>query len=221
MKISPAILVSTYDELEKQLNSVKNIFEYAQLDIMDGKFVSNKSFNYNEPEIDLNKFFNKRLPSNLKLELHLMVADPLTELKRWKKVKNIFRVIFHIESSKNPNEIIKNIKNNKWQVGIALNPKTPIESIAPFLKKLDVVLFMTVIPGKQGGKFIKKTSKKIQQLSKMPNAPTIAVDGAITKNNIQEVKKWGVEIFNIGGALMSTKNIKKALKEISSNNHVC
>ena len=88
-KIVPALLRTDFEDFKNDLHRVESFAEYAQIDVMDGVFVPTKSFS----EIDeINN-----LKSTTKFELHLMVEHPLVELKKWIDVKNIFRVIFHIE----------------------------------------------------------------------------------------------------------------------------
>jgi len=207
MNITPAILVSNFSELEKQLKKIKNIFKNVQLDIMDGVFVDNKSFNFNESK-DLSDYF-KELNIDTKFELHLMVKNPLEEIEKWKKVKNIFRVIFHIESDNDPNKVITKIKKYDWQTGIAINPTTELDKILPFINDIEVLQFMTVIPGKQGNLFVKEVGEKIQEISKLKDKPLIAVDGGVNENNILLIKNWGTDIFNIGSALIGSDNIKE------------
>ena len=216
MLIVPTLLVPTYNELAKQLKKVKPFFDYAQLDIMDGQLVENKSFNYNEDR-NFSKFFNDEIKIKLKYELHLIVKNPLNEIAKWKKVKNVFRVIFHIEADDDPAKIIAKICANGWQAGIALNPETPLRKITPYLNLIDVVLFMTVHPGQQGASFLPEVGEKIKIFNTGGGTtkPIIAVDGGINANNIAMVKSWGVEVFNIGSVLMNAKDIKKAYKELA------
>ncbi len=207
MNITPAILVSTYSELEKQLKKIEPFFEKVQLDIMDGVFVDNKSFNYNE-ERSLSEYF-KKLNIETKIELHLMVKNPLQEIEKWKDVENVFRVIFHIESDDRPNEVIIKIINSGWQVGMSINPDTELDKIMPYLNNIEVLQFMTVIPGNQENPFVEKVGEKIQKISKQENGPLISVDGGVNENNILLIKSWGVDIFNIGAVLMKSENIKE------------
>lgn len=220
MPIIPTLLVPTYQELEKQLKKVEPFFDYAHLDIMDGIFVDNKSFNYNQNK-NLKKYFNEEFKTKSKFELHLMVKNPLEEIAKWKEVKNIFRVIFHIEADDNPMETIAKIRKNNWQTGIALNPETPLSKITPYLNLVDVVLFMTVHPGQQGALFLPEVGEKIKQTSQLNIKPVIAIDGGINAKNIALVKSWGVEIFNVGSALMKAENIQEEynkLKQQINNN---
>lgn len=213
MQITPAILVSTYSELKKQLKKSESITKIVQLDIMDGVFVDNKSFDYNEDR-DLASFFNN-LDTKLEYELHLMVEHPLEAIDKWINVKNIYRVVTHIESKDNITETISKIKGNCWQAGLAMNPDTDIQKIKPYLEHIKIIQFMTVVPGKQGNSFKEDVKKKIQEISKLETKPLISVDGGINKDNIQSVKSWGVDIFNVGSALMGAEDIEKEYNNLS------
>jgi len=214
MQIIPTLLVPTYRELTKQLKQTEPLFDYVQLDIMDGVFVNNKSFDYNEPNTDLNQYLNHDLNTDMKFELHLMVKDPLTEIEKWKNIKNVFRVIFHIESDCNPKEVINKIRANCWQAGIAINPGTPLSQIKPYYDIINMVLFMTVVPGKQGNKFVPEVGEKVKKIKQSTKKLIIAVDGSVNKDTITEIKSWGVEVFNVGSALMGAEDINKAYKEL-------
>lgn len=205
-KIVPALLHDNFKDFKNKLNQVESFAEHVQIDVMDGVFVPTKSFS----EIDQ----INNLKSNLKLELHLMVKHPLQELEKWSEVKNIFRVIFHIESADKPQEVINYIRGKCWQVGIALNPDTDLSKIEPYLKVIDLVLFMTVYPGRQGALFVPKVLAKIKEIAQKPEHPLVAVDGGINKKNIVELQQAGVEIFNVGSALTLATNPQKAYDEI-------
>lgn len=188
--IAPAILVSNFNDFAGQVKQLEGIFEYTQIDVMDGIFVTGKSFS------EIKKI--NGLNSNLKFELHLMVERPLEELKKWTEVKNIFRVIFHIEAKDDPTETIEAIRKNGWQAGIALNPETPLTAIEPYYKLVDIIMFMTVHPGRRGAPYLPEVSEKIKEYSSWPDRPKCAVDGGINEQNMEELKSIGVEIFNIG-----------------------
>lgn len=206
MQIIPAILVNTFEEFTKQIKSISKHFSLVQIDVMDGELVPNKSFE------DIHKLETMdNLPD---LELHLMVSHPIQEIEKWEKIKAVKKIIFHIESKDDPLEIIRIARGKCWQVGLALNPKTPLTTVKPYLNLVNEILFMTVIPGKQGSTFIPEIGKKINELTNYPKYPLIAVDGGINEKNILEVKSWGVDIFCIGSALVLSKNIKQTKENL-------
>lgn len=206
LMIVPAILTPTFDEFEKQVKRLSPIFPLIQIDIMDGEFVDNKSFD----DIDrINEIEN--LPD---LELHLMVNHPLAEMEKWANVRNIKKIIFHIESLDDPNKVIAKINGRCAQTGIALNPETPLENVLPYLEHINEILFMTVHPGHQGAVFVPEVKNKILDFIKLESRPLCAVDGGINEKNIAEVKSWGVEIFCVGSAITKADDVEKAYKNI-------
>lgn len=204
--IIPTILVNKFSDLEKQAKEMEKIFEYIQIDVMDGIFVPNKSFE----EIDqINDLGLKG-----KLELHLMVNDPISEMEKWKDIKNVFSAIFHFESADDPQLVINYIRGKCWRAGVAIKPETPLSAIESILPLVDVILFMTVHPGRQGAPFVPEVLEKIRELVQKPQHPLIAVDGGVNKNNIAELQKIGVEIFSVGSALTMAPDLKKAYNEL-------
>ncbi len=207
-QIVPAILVPKFSKFKEQLKKVQNIFPLVQIDICDGHFVKNKTFKQRK---EINKLSFPCL-----LELHLMAKDPEKELKKWEKVKNIFRVYIHAETLKNNFDKIDNIiRKNGWQLGLVLNPETKIDKITKYLDKIDAALFMTVHPGTQGQKLIKPVLKKIKSFATKNKKILIAADGGINLENIVNLKKAGVVEFCIGGKLVMAEDINKTLKMFS------
>lgn len=204
-QIIPTILVPTFDEFAGQIKQLEN-FPLVQIDVMDGEFVDNKSFE------EIEKINELKNPPDF--ELHLMVRHPLAEIEKWAKIKNIRRVIFHIESDDKPAEVLSRITGRCCQVGIALNPETPLSAVEPHLKKICEVLFLTVHPGHRGAAFIPEVENKIKEFTQIKNRPLCAVDGGVSKNNIAELKNCGVEIFCIGSALTQSDDVKKTYQEL-------
>lgn len=204
-QIIPTILVPTFDEFAGQIEKLKD-FPLVQIDVMDGEFVDNKSFEEIEKINEL-----KNLPD---FELHLMVRHPLAEMEKWAKIKNIRRVIFHIESDDNPTAVLDKIGGLCQQAGIALNPETPLSAVEPYLNRINEILFLTVHPGHRGAAFIPAMENKIKEFVKIKNHPLCAVDGGINKNNIAELKNCGVEIFYVGSAITRANNVSEAYKEL-------
>ncbi|MAF50658.1 MAG: hypothetical protein CMH64_01070 [Nanoarchaeota archaeon] len=189
--IIPSIIAKNQKEFNKRFEKVKS-FSTFHLDIMDGKFVKNKSLN-----------FNFKLPKNKKFEAHLMVKNPKTWIK--KHGKKVNSIIVHYESNN-----IEKLLNKK--TSLAINPKTSIEEITPLLKKTNKILVMTVTPGKYGSKFLSSTLKKIKELKKLKK--TIEVDGSINPSTIKRVKNSGATKFVIGSYLQESKDVKIAIKKL-------
>ena len=204
--IIPAIIANSQKELNERLNKIKNISRIFHLDVMDGKFVKNKSL-----------MFDFKVPRLKRYQAHLMVKNPKNWInKNWKKVNTI---IFHEEvfkKRKGVEELIGFIKKKKRKVGLALNPKTSVEKISPYLSKIDLVLVMSVNPGKYGGKFLPKTLEKINQIKKINPSIKIEIDGGISDKTINGVCSAGGDIFISGSYLQKSQDSKKALRTLLS-----
>lgn len=209
--IIPAILVGTFEEFAAQIEKLEGLFPLIQIDVMDGIFVANKSFD------DIEKI--NELKTNIKFDLHLMVVDPLAELEKWKGIKNISRVIFHVEANGDHRRTIGSIRALCLEAGLALKPTTPLSAVLPYIPLIDVLLFMTVEPGRQGAKFLPAVGEKIKEFKKQEKGPFLAADGGINKNTIALVKSWGIDIFYVGSAITRAKDIQKANKELSEIIH--
>jgi len=191
--IIPAVLTNNFNEFKLQAQKLGACSNLVQIDVMDGIFVSNKSF-VERAEIN-------NLSLNLNFELHLMVARPLEELDSWKSVKNITRIIFHLESKDNPDAVITAIRGCCGSVGIAINPETNLERLEPYAKQINEVLFMTVHPGEQGARFLPEVGEKIKQFKRNYSDILIGVDGGVNLDTISLAKSWGADVFCVGSAL--------------------
>jgi ribulose-phosphate 3-epimerase len=191
IKIIPAILTEDAPALEKMLRLAEGFTDYVQIDIMDGKFVPSKSIGWRDI-VNAN--------TNLKWEVHLMVMNPEKELDNYKKA-GARRVIFHFEASPTPNNVISAAKRMGLEVGIAINPETPVSKILPLTAELDSLLFMSVHPGYYGAKYLPEVLGKIVEVRRIKPNLEIAVDGGIKETNILEVAKTGVNSICVGSAL--------------------
>lgn len=209
LQIIPAILSSSFLDFSIQAKRLSKIAKLIQIDVMDGKFVPEESF------FDLKKIDELELKNEW--ELHLMVEFPTKVIQKWGAMKNLNRVIFHIESKDDPQKVITLARAYDLSVGIAVNPETPIEKILLYLNQVDLVLLMTVTPGKQGQKFLGKIGTKARKLKKMaPLKTLIAVDGGLNEKTIPKAKSWGVQVFDVGSYLAKSPNPKETYKKLQT-----
>ncbi len=152
--------------------------DYVHVDVMDGKFVSNKTMPFSEMR-HIHKYTSKRL------EVHLMVKEPSKFIPLYAELNTEY-IIFHIETEE---DIIKNlemIKSYSIKTGLAINPETPIKELIPYLPYLDEVLVMSVVPGAGGQSFIMESVERIKELRALIDSYKfpimINVDGGINNN---------------------------------------
>lgn len=179
-----------------EINRLNNSdVDYIHFDVMDGKFVSNKNITVSElPKlID----FAKK-----KIDIHFMVNDPGKYIDKI-CFYNIDYITIHYEI-KNLEDYIDKIKDYGFKVGIAVKPETDIEKIYYLLDKINLVLIMSVEPGKSGQKFINvsdKINKLKQEIINRKLNVKISVDGGINEEVLTYVKE--ADIFVSSSFILS------------------
>lgn len=224
-EIIPTILVKKFNEVKERIKAVEKYVDWVQLDVMDGVFVNNETWPHSVvPGVAKRgaKYFKeieklKKLKTGVKIEAHLMVEKPEEEFDEWLKIAD--RIIIHFESKITNRELgirelIKKAHKNKVGFGLALNPETHYAAATPFLKDLDLVLFMTVQPGWGGQEFKDWTLTKIEALRKLWPNGDIEVDGGINPETAKKTIKAGANLICAGTHIFRSKDIKKAIENL-------
>lgn len=208
--IAPSIMAVNYLRVKEEINEcVQAGVSVLHLDVMDNTFVPNLTFGP-----DFVKHIRPLFQGTF--DAHLMLENPWDIAKEFVK-SGVDHITIHAEVSQNLTKDIEKIKNLGVSCGVAVKPKTPVESILPFLDQLDLVLVMSVEPGFYGQKFIPDVLDKVRTLVKHRNgrAFKIQIDGGINTTNISECAEAGVELFVAGSAAFSG-SIKDNIQNLQS-----
>lgn len=215
IKIVPTILTQNFADFKNRLKALEPFFKLVQIDCADGKFVKNKTFYEKSKVQSLSREAASRSAGKSKVcyELHLMINEPLKEIKKWVGFKKVKSIIFHFEAVKDDKEIlgiIKFLHKKGIKAGLAINPETKVEKVIKILPKLDVLLVMGVNPG-WGGQAIKLkvVKSKVYKVRKMFPELDIEVDGGVTLKNAGQIVKAGANILAVGKSLNSEEVIKR------------
>lgn len=206
MELSVSILNSeSKKEMVKILNNTD--ISYIHIDVMDGKFVTQKTLPYQEL-IDISKETNK------KLDVHLMMEDPEEYIDNIKEIKNIDTITIHLEINKDIKQILTKIKKLGIKRGLSIKPNTKIESLIPFLEDIDLILIMTVEPGLGGQPFLEESTTRIKQIKDLVKDKNILleVDGGINNNTIDKVKE--VDIAVVGSYITKSDDPINQIKSL-------
>jgi ribulose-phosphate 3-epimerase len=193
--IAPSILNADFLHLKKQIEMInESDADWVHLDIMDGVYVPNISFGI--PIVQAVKKVSKK-----PLDVHLMIINPERYIENFVEA-GADNITVHYETCTHLHSTIHQIKNKGIMASVALNPHTDVSLLRPILADLDMVLIMTVNPGFGGQKFIDFSYEKIRELRSMSRDLNpdllIEVDGGVTLDNIEILKKSGVDVFVAG-----------------------
>ena len=206
IRIVPAILTDDPAALEKLVRQAESFTNFAQIDIMDGKFVPSHSVTCEQVAA---------VKIKLAWEAHIMVFHPENCLADFRRA-GAEKIVFHYEATPEPEKIIQQIRKLGIKVGLAVNPETPITAIAPLVKKVDSVLFMAVHPGFYGAAFIPEVLDKIAAFRKAYPKTEIGIDGGVKEDNIVKIAQSGVDVICIGSALFRQPEPAEAFRRLSA-----
>ena len=203
MKLSVSILASK--DREESINKINNTnTNYLHIDVMDGIFVENTSFPIEEIK-------QSYLISTKPLDVHLMVVNPINYLKEL-NLDNIEYITFHIELKDNIKTIINHIKSINKKVGISINPDTDINKILPYINDIDMILIMSVVPGKGGQKFMPEVLNKINIIKEHNKDITIEIDGGINEETIKQLHD--IDIVVVGSFITNYDNYQEQIDKL-------
>ena len=182
--------------------------DFIHVDVMDGKFVPNKTMPFSEMR-HISDYTSKRL------DVHLMVENPSKYIPLYAEL-NCEYITFHVESSE---DIIKNlelIKDYSIKCGLAISPDTKVSKLIPYLPYLDLILVMSVVPGCGGQAFIEESGKRIDEIRELINSYklniSINVDGGI--NDETKNKCMGADMLTAGSYIVKSDNFQEKISSL-------
>ena len=212
--ISPSILGADFLHFETEIQKIKDAgLNWIHFDVMDGHFVKNISFG---------NLWLQRLSKNIDFvkDVHIMIENPLSMVQQFKDAGANY-LTFHYEACSSDDEVfevINKIHNCGMKAGLSIKPGTPIEVVYPFLKDLDVVLIMSVEPGRGGQKFMEISLERIANLKneiyRQGVNVLISVDGGVNDITAKECLKSGVDILVVGQYLFGHDDFKERVERL-------
>ncbi|NLW48606.1 MAG: ribulose-phosphate 3-epimerase [Firmicutes bacterium] len=204
IEIAASILNSNLLNLGESVCEISGA-DWLHFDVMDGHFVPNLTFG---------PMFVEQVKeiTDLPIEAHLMVDEPENFIPMFAKAGSK-RIIIHAENTVHLHRLVQSIKEYGCEVGVVINPATPLTTIEYILADLDLVLLMTVNPGFGGQKLIPGMISKIKKLREMINTQRvpckIEVDGGVNWENAATLVEAGVNVI-VAGTLIFHETDRKA-----------
>ena len=212
--LSPSILAADFSRLGEQIKELEHAgARYLHIDVMDGVFVPDISFGM--PVIS-----SLRKCSDIFFDVHLMIDRPERYVKEFADCgANLIN--FHLEATRDIVGTIQRIRFLGRKVGIAISPRTPVGTLEPYLKLVDMELVMTVEPEFGGQKMMPECLEKVREVRRMVQEKglrtDIEIDGGIRLDNVEEALAAGANIIVSGSAVFRNKiseNVEKFMEKM-------
>ena len=211
--IAPSIIAGNMDDLAGEVNRcITGRADYIHLDVMDGKFVPNYTFDYAVIE-------KLRPLTTIPFDTHLMINNPEEHIHNYIRAgSDIITVHAEATDQESFGRICSTLKENMIGVGIAINPDTVLPRWSyQFLPIIDQIIVMSVVPGKSGQKYIEDTHAKMAHLMPILKdngfAGYVQADGGVNLDNIESIFADGARIFVGGGAIVGRHDVQLAIRE--------
>ncbi|MEJ7861118.1 MAG: ribulose-phosphate 3-epimerase [Pyrinomonadaceae bacterium] len=210
-ELAPSILSADFTRLAEAIQAVEaGGATILHVDVMDGHFVPNIT-------IGLPVVKAIRQVTNLKIDTHLMIAEPSRYAEKFVEA-GADMVSVHIETDRHLQRTLVGIREAGAQSGIAINPATPLVALEEALPFADYVVLMSVNPGFGGQKFIHTSVDKIIRLRQMILTrglrTRIEVDGGVDASNIAKMIESGAEIIVSGTGVFGKGKPIEAVKQL-------
>lgn len=203
--LAPSILSADFAHLADQVRSAtEGGAAVIHVDIMDGHFVPNLTIG--PPVVK-----SLRKATDLPLDCHLMIENPDEFIPIFIEAGADW-ISVHQEACRHLDRTLHLIRSHGAQVGVVINPATPVDTLAEVLDIVDYVLVMSVNPGFGAQKFIPNSLHKMRKLAEIRAQRglryRIEVDGGVALDTVAEVVRAGAEILVAGNAVFGNGDPK-------------
>ncbi len=207
-QLIPAILAPDEKTFRERLTLVERDFPIIQIDVMDSMFVPNRSW------FDAKVIASIKTPTSF--ELHLMVTDPARYIEQAQAIPSITRLIWHIETTVNHDELIDRCHTYGKQAGLAISPTTQIDRLNMYTDKLDEILVMGAEPGFSGQSLQPQTIERAREIhTRWPSIP-VGFDINVNRETIPALKQAGISRFCAASAIFNSADPKKEAASLRS-----
>jgi ribulose-phosphate 3-epimerase len=212
VRVAPSILSADFGRLREQVLEVLEAgARVIHVDVMDGHFV---------PPITVGPLIVAALAdavhdAGAMLEAHLMIERPERHADEFVKA-GADSITFHAEATPHVAYTAGLIREAGADVGLAINPGTPVGALAEVSDLIDLALCMTVNPGWGGQQFIAHSLDKLPRVRALVGADVaVEVDGGIDPLTAPACLEAGANVFVAGSAIFSAPDPAEAYRAIA------
>ena len=206
--IAPSVLSADFAALGDQVRLVTDAgADWIHVDVMDGRFVPNIS-------IGIPVVAALKRVSAVPLDVHLMIVEPELYVEAFVEA-GAASVSIHVEATNHLHRLVHRIRQLGAKAGVAINPATPLDTLAEVAPDLDMVLLMSVNPGFGGQTFIERSYDRLRRLrdllDRTGSAATVTVDGGVDPGRAAAVVEAGGDVLVAGAAVFAASDPAAAI----------
>jgi|TARA_B100000287_G_scaffold317255_1_gene300953 ribulose-phosphate 3-epimerase len=220
MEITPSILTADFCRLGETIDeAIEAGINWLHMDVMDGNWVVNRTITFGPALI---RSIRERVGPEITIDCHLMVTNAEETWEQYAQA-GADLIISHIEAVEDFPALISDLHGSGVRAGCVMNPDTSPEEVIQLLPQLDLVLVMSVVPGKGGQSFMPEVEEKVRrfrraidsQIESGGRQTKLMIDGGIKNHNAATVAEWGIDIAVVGSGLINNDgSIRENLESI-------
>jgi ribulose-phosphate 3-epimerase len=209
--VAPSILTADLGRVAVEVRAATAAGgDWLHVDVMDGHFV---------PPITIGPLVVEALrpATTIPLDVHLMIESPERQIESFARA-GADGLTVHVETCRDPRDVLRRIREAGLRAGLALNPPTPIATVEPWLDAIDVLLVMSVNPGWGGQAFIPDALAKVETARRWKSERNatfvIEVDGGVKPDNASQITAAGAEVLVAGSAIFASADYAATIRAI-------
>ena len=209
--VAPSLLAADFARLAEALATIKAAgARMVHVEVMDGHFV---------PDISVGQSVIRSLrrATDLMLDVHLLIERPERYVREFVDA-GADRLSVHAEATPHLHRVLEEIRTQGAKAGVAVNPGTPIESLADVLGQVDFLSVLASDPGLEERQFIPRSLDKVRTAARLREEGRwdflIQVEGGVGANALEELILAGADILIAGAAIFHTDDPKRRLAEM-------
>ncbi|MGA3352928.1 MAG: ribulose-phosphate 3-epimerase [Acidimicrobiales bacterium] len=209
LKVAPSVLAADFGTLAAEVAKVEGVTDWLHLDVMDGHFVPNITIG--PPVVE-----SLRPHTGMFFDCHLMMTNPGDFLEAFRDA-GADSCSVHVEVG-DTEALCAEMRRLGLGVGLVVNPETPYEAAAPYLRLVDLLLIMTVHPGFGNQSYIPDAALKLtgarEQAEREGLGVTLQVDGGIDEVTAPVAASLGARCLVAGTAVFHRPDAAEAVRRL-------